>query len=393
MEETTTINLDAWNERIGKFATAVGKTLEEVTEALKIIVGDPGDDALLILANKNAAPDTDISEAMKTLAIPTGKFKMHVEKLRGEPVITEAAASKSTSIQAMSILPEVPNEESFLVMLKTGGVLKVEITEIISAVKAAFAKSVDLYDLPKKLFKKIEDFAINQEESCGAAFYDMQKLITQNRYGDVLSVIGVDGKFVSEERKKVFFERLDAKLFPALKNFHLALTTWQQAWMQGMANPQALIIAMTAGQSGNPMPSGIMAPPDTAPVRASAEEVVNEINRVFAGTGIPVARALAYDATRIMRILDDPKLPAQVGATNKEQMLKDLGINVGSEIVRTEQNIVRYTVSIMSLDHVAADSEIAYLAAMVQLGSSIPWDKLGVSSKMSGIGSRSANEL
>ncbi len=380
-----------WTERVGAFAISVGKTIDEVAGALKKVIGDPSDQALVVLADTNAASDDDIKEALKSLDIPSGVVKLNLSKLRGPKPVVEAAAKTSGAIQALAILPAVPDDASFIESLKTGGVLKASITEVLSAVKAALAKQVGLYDLPERILEKMESFAEAQDEPFGDDFYRLQKLLTEQRYGEILSVLGVPGKFVSDKRKRVFFEKLDAKLWTALQSFQVQLTAWQQAWMQGAANPGMLMMAMAAGHGGVGMPPGIMAPPDTAPLRASGEEVINEINRVFSGPGIPVARALAYDATRIMGILNEETLPARLGVGNKDQMLKELGISVGAEIVRTEQSVTRYALAIMSLPKVMADAEHNYLIAMIQLGASIPWDKLvstGSLPRPSGLGGR-----
>jgi hypothetical protein len=145
-----------------------------------------------------------------------------------------------------------------------------------------------------------------------------------------------------------------------------------------------MMLAQVAG-GGKGMVPGITEAPDTTNIRAAAEEVVNQINRIFSGAGIPVARALAYDATRIMKLLSDSALPAQIGTATKEQMLKELGVTVGSDLVRTEQNIIRYTLAVMELNKVGADTETLYLGALVQVGSGINWNNIGAA-KPSGIG-------
>ena len=368
-----------WEGCVGAFAKAVGKTTEEVTKALLDVVGEPGDDALSILADPVAAPDVDIKTALSGLKIPSGKINMHLAKLRGPKtaeVPASASASSGTGMHALAILPSVPDDTSFLEMLKTGGVLKPGVPEVLSAIKAALAKRVGLFDLPERILAKMEEFAEAQEEPCGEAFFKLQRQLTEKKYGDVLAALGVPGSFVSERRKKEFFVRVDQRLWKSLKSFQTQLSAWQQAWVQGSANPGMLMLAMATSHTGGVMPPGMMAPPDTSPLRAAGEEVINEINRVFAGPGIPVARALAYDATRIMGILEEKTLPAQVGAGTKDQMLKELGVTVGADIVRTEQGLTRYTLAIMSLPKVTADSELAYLAALIQLGATIPWDKL-----------------
>ena len=125
------------------------------------------------------------------------------------------------------------------------------------------------------------------------------------------------------------------------------------------------------------MPPGMIQPPSTDPLRDSAESVITGINRIFAGTGIPVAMALAYDAQQIRRALENPSLPVQVGAANREQMLRKLGVAVTSDYPRLEQNLKQYTLGVIELPNVTAgQTEMAFVAALYQLGSQIPWDKL-----------------
>jgi hypothetical protein len=376
----------SWTDRVGAFAAAVGKTIEEVTEAFMPLVGEPGDEAIIILGDASAVPDADIKEALKELKIPSGKLNMHLAKLRPEKAVEEVVPSEKNTFGSMlSILPTVPNEESFLEMLRTGGVLKVDVTEVISAIKAGFYKQIGIYDLVKKLSAKMDDFAKKQEEPNQPIYYELEKLLTEKQYGDILSALGVPGKFVNESRKTEFFVKLDAKLWTALKSFHNQLVAWQDTWIKSFSNPAMFSMTLAAQQSGSPMPAGMMSPPQTTVLEAAAEEVINEINRIFAGNGIPIARALAYDATRIIGILENKDLPAQIGAANKDQMIKELGISVGAEIIRMEKSLTQYALSIMSLAKVnAGKDQIAYLSAMLELGMSIPWDKLGTK----GIGSQ-----
>ena len=131
----------------------------------------------------------------------------------------------------------------------------------------------------------------------------------------------------------------------------------------------------------------MMAPPDTAPVRDSAEAFVNTVNGIFGGFGIPVARALAYDATRIKEVLEDASLPAALGTVSKDQMLKTLGVAVSADYVRTERDVTRFALAVMELSKVGAgNEEVAYITALFQLGSSIQWDKLPGGTGRSGIG-------
>lgn len=375
----TSVN-SKWDARIGEFAASTGKTPEQISEALVTVVGNPSDDALDLLADPSVASTEDIQNALKELNIPIAVFKKNLPLLRGTSPETQSVIIGNGGAglgNTLISLPALPSDESFLEMLKIGGVLKVEQTEIISAVKSAFANQTGLYKIPEKILGMMEQHALAMEEPCGESFYETQRLLTKSKYGDVLSALKVDGNYVSETRKKEFFKRLDEKLWPSLQEFHKSLLMWQQTWTNGAANPALLMMAITAQQSGTKMPAGIMSPPDTSPIRVSAESFANNMNKVFAGPGIPVARALAHDATRIIKILSDSTLPAQTGSANREDMLKKIGITVGSDIVLAEQNISRYALAIMSYDKITADNELAYLASMLTVGNAIPWDKIG----------------
>jgi hypothetical protein len=292
---------------------------------------------------------------------------------------------------ALSILPQVPNDDSFLESLRVGGVLKVEPATVLSAIKAAVADRLDLYDLPKILIQKIETFAESLDEPVGKTFFDLRKLITRRNYADVLEAIGAESAFVTDTRKAAFLKKVQP-LWPALRGFHEQLVAWQQAWMGGMANPGLIFTAMAVGQAGAGamLPPGLMQPPDTSAVRASAEGVNDQINRAFGGVGIAIARALAADAIRIRQVLENPELPAAMGAANRDQMLKMLGVGVSADIVRAEQSVTRYALGVMEYPKVApGNDEYAFLGAMIQLGAQIPWDLLkldGHDTGRSGIG-------
>jgi hypothetical protein len=120
-------------------------------------------------------------------------------------------------------------------------------------------------------------------------------------------------------------------------------------------------------------------------LRKAAEGVIDRINRVFAGTGIVTARALAYDANRVKEVLKTETLPAQLGAANREQMLKKLGVNVSSDHVVLEQTATRFALGVMNYPKIdAGDREYAYLTALYQLGVSIDWELLDGSGRTTG---------
>ena len=375
--ETKTF-IETWNARIADFAAAAGKTPEEIENALKTLVGVPSEDALGILSDPSSLSDDDLKNSLVgELKIPIGVFKKHLSKLRGPQTIAAPVEERAPSFD---ILPSVPEDESFIASLKVGGVLKVGSLEVMSAVKAAIANKVNLFGLPEIIKEKMEKFAEEQEEPVTKEYFELQKLVTSRSYAEVLSVLGVEGNFMTEARKKQFLQKLNQYLWSSLHQFNVMLMGWQESWMASVSNPAAMMSMMMMGTMGKPgaaLPPGMMQPPETAGLHDESEAVIDSINKVFAGVGIPVARALAYDATRIKGVIENPSLPAAVGATNKDQMLKMLGMTVGADYVRLERNITRYTLAIMKYPEITVPNEdYAYLGAMIQLGNTIPWDKL-----------------
>lgn len=371
-----------WDERILLFSTAVGKTPVEITDALKPLVGEPGTDSLSILSDPQSIHDEDLHRVLVTEGpqIPLGVFRKNLPKLRGpqSPVASTTTGDGVTSFEA--ILPSVPEDESFLALLKVGGNLKPAQTEVISAIKAALANAVGLYRLPDLLIVKMEAFAESQDEPVGKEFFELHKLVTTRSYAEVLSVMGVSGSFVSEARKKAFLKKLDTEFWTSIQGFYDQLRAWQESWAAGAANPgamMAMLLAHTQGGAGGMMPPNMMQPPETAGLRDAAEAVINQINKVFAGFGVPVSRALAYDATRIKTVLQERTLPASIGATNYEQMLKLLNVAVEADYVRLERNLTRFVLAVMEFPKVPSGTEeYSYLGAMLQLGLAIPWAKL-----------------
>lgn len=368
----------AWQDRVGKFADKVGKPLADVTAALKDLVGEPSDDALDTLSDTESCPDEDLLDALKTLSIPKARLRKALSLLRGEPKKVEAAtATTATATTGFStdVLPHVPDDESFVAVLKAGGTLKVDQTAVLSAIKTALAAKVGLYDLPGLLLDKMTEHAETLSEPCSDVYYEAEKLVHQRAYADVLG--GVSGRIVSERNKNLLLARLDDLLWNGLRSFQQQLVAWQEAWAAGSANPQMMMAGMVAMMGGGTLPPGMMQPPDTSPVRDAAEAMNDVMNKVFAGVGIPVAKAMAFEAQRVKKLLSDPRLPASIGAPNYEQMLRKLGTTVSADYERLERNVARYALSVMELPKVTAgQQEYSYLGAMLQLGVAIQWDKL-----------------
>jgi hypothetical protein len=362
-----------WIDYIKPFAEAIVKDVNFVTEQLSSLVGEAGKNAIDVLQNEDYSSFEDI-KAIFSEAPQAILKKAVAENLRKaeEPVSVENVA-----VVNLDALPQVPDDDSWLSTLKAGGELKVDQPVVISAIRAALANTSGLYDIPKTLVGLMESYAEELDDPVGSEFFKLRKLLTKRSYAEIFEALDVEGSFVTEARKKTFIRRLNSGLWPEVQSFHNQLTSWQDTWQQGAANPNMMFAAMTAMQTGGAMPPGMMQAPETDTLRDAAEALNESINSVFAGTGIVVSMALAYDAQNIKKVLENDSLPSQIGAANREQMLKKLNVNVSADYVRLETNITKYVLAILGLSKVSAgNEETSYLGALLMLGNSIPWDKL-----------------
>ncbi|MEI6352823.1 MAG: hypothetical protein WCO35_02720 [Candidatus Nomurabacteria bacterium] len=277
-----------------------------------------------------------------------------------------------------NILPKVPNDESWLKALCAGGVMKVDESTVIAAIRAALASQVGLYSVPEKLAKKIEDYADTNEDPVPTEFFKIRKQLTKRSYAEIFDAIdGMDGNFVSEARKKAFLGKINSNLWPAITDFYSQLKNWAETWQQGAANPAMMMSAMAMMMNGGGKMPGMMAPPETGALRDEADALNNSINKVFSGVGVQISAALAYEASKIKESLENPKIPALMGVANRDQMLKMLSADVPATYARLETNITRFVLGVIKIKDVSVgEEEQQYFSSLYMLGSQIPWDKL-----------------
>lgn len=283
-----------------------------------------------------------------------------------------AIFSQYTNFAAVSILPSVPDDGSLLEMLRSGGVLKVDRSTVIAALRATFAKEAGLYTIRKKLVELIEGYADDNEEQVDATmFFKLRKQLMRQTYAEIFEgVDGLDGTYVTKGRIDKLFERIDNFVMPALKASYIALDAWVEAYNKQAGNPamMASIVNAVIGGGASLMPI-VNISSDTADLRLMGEDINNAINKAFAGTGAQIAAALAYDASQIRKILENPALPTMIGVPNRDQMLKKLGTSVTSNYAMMEQNLVQYALGFMDVaNQPSGQQEVMYFSALWALG-------------------------
>lgn len=364
----------------------VDTTIDPVV--VKLTEFGASNDIVNSIKNLGVNTSDDLAMLTETDLVGAGMKPIQARKLMAsvvKPVVTDATQINAVSFDG--ILPSVPDDGSWLQALKTGGVLKVDQSTVISAIRAALASRVGLFDLPQKLADAMERFADSNDEPVDPVYFKLRQQLTQHAYADVFEAIpGLNGNFVTESRKKDLFGRIDKYLWPAIIGFYGQLKSWQEAWMQGAANPAILTAALLSGGRGASLPPGLMQAPDTGALRDYADAVADAINKVFSGTGVQIVSALAYDAAQTKKTLEDSRLPALVGAANRDQMLKLIKAGISPTYPRLEVNLVKFILSILQAkDQPAGNEELQYFGALFMLGSQIPWNDLGGQS-IAGIG-------
>ena len=379
MSEKKTITIDndgvVTNVDVDEAVLAMIKEFDTDLNPIKIIVDELGVESLEDLASLEVS---DLTGAGMKLA----KARRLVNGLKAKAAAPAVAAAETRAIQTQfeALLPPVPTDDSWLNALKTGGILKVDESSYIAAIRAALAFQAGLYSIPDALAKAMEKYADETEEQVDPTFYALRKSLTRRTYGDIFAAIdGLDGTFITEGRRKEFLGRIRDTLWPAIAESYKTLDGWYQTWRASFSDPSMLIAAIGGGFGGGAPGMSMITPPDTAPLHDAGDTLVDSINRVFRGTGVQVAAAMAYDANVIRNTLEDPRLPSMVGVKNREMMLKKIGAAVSSNYVRLEQNLVKYVLGFAKHDTVTSDVEVNYFVALWQLGTQINWGELGVS--------------
>lgn len=367
------------------FATAIGKDVEAVKTALQPLVGECTEETVELLANADDTPDADIKAAFT--GVPVAKLNKAIrDHFRAKPEAPAVASAQAAPVASFDALPQVPDDGSWLMLLTTSAELKVDPTTVLAAVRAAIAGRHGVYDVLNLLAAQIEAHSVATDVAVPDLFWKLQKQIFRANYGEIFAAMDITGDFMTQERKSDFITRLDNRLWPALIGFQSKLKGWMDSWQAGSSNPAAMFavlnVALAGSGSGLTMPPGTMQPPNTDGLREAAEGINLVINGIFSGTGIAVARALAYEAHGVKEVLENSQLPMMVGAKNREQVLKQLGVAVTADYVRMERNITRFVLAILELPKVTAgNAEIAYVSSLVQLGNQIPWDNFQVSAR------------
>jgi len=194
---------------------------------------------------------------------------------------------------------------------------------------------------------------------------------------------------MSASNKKRLLANLD-RLWPVARDFYQVVYNWrQQLNAQGGGNlMMGMMMGNLMGASGGSGISAALAesatqPPETDDIIDAARGMTNEINKIFAGYGVYVARCLAGDMTRIKSILERPDLPGLMGASSRDDMIRSkLKIEMPWRMANADKTIIGFLLGAQKLGAGEVEPELVplYIVQLANRGDGIPWELIGQSS-------------
>jgi hypothetical protein len=379
-----------WDERIAMFAACIDLTPADVEKALASIVGKPSAKALSFLDEKTC-PFGDLRKVFcEEGTVPVAALRNCVAMLYGKGGALVVAGNNAVVAGGTNYMPALPTDEkSILESFKSGGKLKTDPANILAVIRAGLAFETDLFGVPKRLAELMEKHAEKIGESVPELYFDINEYVQSAKYSEVLQAMGARGSIVTATNKKAFLAGVQRHMWPALNKFHAALQKWDSMWLSGSGDGMAALARVNmldhADEMGIPKGS-LISVPDSRFVRDVAESVNDAVNTLFAGLGLYVGRALAFEATKIKDLLASEKLPASIGAANRDEMFKLLGLAVTASDVTFEKLLAKFAWGMMNIANVpvgnegdkeAQKAENGYLFEMLNIAKGIDFKALG----------------
>lgn len=383
IKKVTNITTGAIDEKEAAPAVEPVEGAPTADSELRSLLGAYGDvDAILPKLRKlgvKSVSDLSVLDASDLtsagmLLVQAKQLVLKMKNTEAEKVAAAAPAAMYSAANLLAILPPVSSDESLLKGLQIGGVLKIDDSTSQAALRVFFADRFGLFDVREKVRGMMEAQANKIQEPVDPMYWKVLDDITRREYGDLFnSITGFKGSYITEKRRSTFIERIREELCPTIRDGYNAVASWIDGYNTLMANPASWGAALLRGTTyGTPASA---CPPFDSVADASAT-VKDAINKVFRGTYLPVAAAMAKDAMDIGALLNNSNLPALLGCETKEIMLKELGLNITASTTRSEKYFIQFAIGLVKYDTEALGNELNYIQALYNVGREIPWSLL-----------------
>jgi hypothetical protein len=359
-------------------------SMHTIRERLLTWLPDPGQvDTILAKAAADGVTDAGAAALVKeeewhAWGVPRIRARELAQALQGSAggVSAQLGAAAALPAAAAPLLAQVPADGALLRLFREDTTLQVTPEDLASAARLSLAQRWGIEALEERVAARIEAWALEQEKPCPPLFYELEREIARSRHAGVLAAMDLPGTFVTEARQRALLSRL-LDLWRGLQAFDQALTEWNGQWTARARHPHNFLqsLAQVIHQP-QALAQAQADAPDAGPVLDAHQRLLRTLHRVYAGAGVVVARSLGEQLTRWTRLLQDPRLQPAIGAQDRDDMLRRLGVQIPAEAPRSEEAAIQYLLSAAGLADVPADRLPATLLALHELSARVPWTVL-----------------
>jgi len=378
------------------FLLALGMSTEpdKVADALIPLVGTALNDAAIeLLQNTEDTPTGRLHELLAPI-VPTEGFrnkairniraKAEQKPKAADDTNTDASTNKTAAmpVDIMSLLIQAPSDDDMLKALTTTERPVFEPANIASVIRAAVARRLGVYDLPKTLAEAI------RASSRAHHIPNPPIFRVVNREARRRTSVGaiVDDMVSEDQPKSLYVDQADIdrafkamdKIWPVLIDFQVRL--------RGFRNEAYVASLNMTAQSriGTPAPDLFGINPldlvgiklDPKPIVDQVENLVFDLNEIFEDQGLDASRILGERAARFTRILELEGLPAAVGTLDHKAMMSKLDIRITQAMLTDQAKLITWLINVVRLGEIDASRLPAMLVYLAKIGDEIPWNSI-----------------
>lgn len=352
-------------------ATSLAKALKDIGDPDELVEyfsdGTVGEALLIgvLGATGNELMKVKIQQGLKNIAKAVEAAKP-APAPAAAPVVADIPANGGGRVAAdMRLLPTLPEGPSLLELLRIGGVAKFSHADAVSAIRGSHTRLLGVDRVLPVLTDAVLAHAEAMDEPAPEMYFMLRRARSRRDYRDVLAAFDGAITSVSEADKKAFLTKVEG-VWPTLKAFQAHLDAYRQLHKDEAADLSNLVQALRTGAGGIDYP-------DPTPVVSAARGVIDVLNKIFSGLGIPAARTIGKDLVEDGEHLANPALPGLIGAGNFTEMIKKLDLDVPSDAGDQERLIGSFVLALLELPKQTVDILPEYILALQRRGKAIVW--------------------
>ncbi len=311
--------------------------------------------------------------AQKILAQRAAEYKNTLdEDRRGQEDPEETGVISSTS----TVLAPIPKDSDWLEGLRQQGILQFSTQTYMAGIKALLAANLGTFTAITRLKDLVSEYALTNGLAAPNLYYDLQNILARREFGPIFAAleenrVGNVPIYASIDDVNDLGIRMQNILVPEILEAVEALSAWHEELTKLKKTDFFVQQTMTSIQD---MTADSY--PNTAKLYDAGKQLRLKINQTFASNGIQKALAIQGEYESFMRILNNPELPASVGAVDRDNVMKMLGLDAKAAIVRAAPYIAQFVLNMVEVENLAKPSELRFFIDLHRLTMQIDWSTL-----------------